>query len=96
MVWRAGDQDAGDAWGIAVALELSTPKAGRLSLQYGTEGSDSTDNVESIVRKVRPALCRALDRLRDEGGRAREDTLEREAPSPRESRKEFDSGEARS
>jgi UDP-GlcNAc:undecaprenyl-phosphate GlcNAc-1-phosphate transferase len=96
MVWRAGDQDAGDAWGIAVALELATPKAGRLSLQYGTEGSDSTDNVESIVRKVRPALCRALDRLMDQGRRAHDDTPEREAPSPGESRKELDSGEARS
>ena len=64
MVWRAGDQEAGDAWEISVALELATPRAGRLSLRYGTGGSDSTDNVESIVRKVRPSLCRALDRLR--------------------------------
>lgn len=71
MVWRAGDHDAGDAWEIAVTLELSTPRAGRLSLRYGTEGSDSTDNVESIVRKVRPALCRALDRLLDPGGEDR-------------------------
>jgi UDP-GlcNAc:undecaprenyl-phosphate GlcNAc-1-phosphate transferase len=68
MVWRAGDQEAGDAWEISVALELSTPRAGRLSLRYGTGGSDSTDNVESIVRKVRPSLCRTLDRLLESQG----------------------------
>jgi UDP-GlcNAc:undecaprenyl-phosphate GlcNAc-1-phosphate transferase len=92
MVWRAGDHDAGDAWEIVVALELSTPRAGRLSLRYGTEGSDSTDNVESIVRKVRPALCHTLDRLLARG----EDQTEKQPPAVERTKGGSDSRRGRS
>ncbi|HSM05262.1 MAG TPA: MraY family glycosyltransferase [Longimicrobiales bacterium] len=64
MAWRAGDQASRDFWEISVTLELDNPRAGRLSLRYGSEGGDSTDHVESIVGRLRPSLCGALDRLR--------------------------------
>jgi UDP-GlcNAc:undecaprenyl-phosphate GlcNAc-1-phosphate transferase len=82
MAWRAGDQASRDFWEISVTLELDNPRAGRLSLRYGSEGGDSTDHVESIVGRLRPALCEALDRLRRVGVQ--------EAPSVEDTQKDED------
>lgn len=61
--WKAGEEDASELWEISVTLELSTPKVGRLSLRYVNPGTDALAHVDSIVRKLRPALCAALDRV---------------------------------
>jgi UDP-GlcNAc:undecaprenyl-phosphate GlcNAc-1-phosphate transferase len=61
--WMAGREDASELWEISVKLELSTPQVGRLSLRYVDPGADALAHVDSIVRKLRPALCLALDRI---------------------------------
>lgn len=63
VAWRAGLEEAQELWEISVVLELATPRAGRLSLRYVRPGADALAHVDSIVRKLRPALCEALDRL---------------------------------
>ncbi|HSG49521.1 MAG TPA: MraY family glycosyltransferase, partial [Longimicrobiales bacterium] len=61
--WSAGRADIPELWEISVKLELSTARVGRLSLRYARPGSEALAHVDSIVRKLRPALCDALDRL---------------------------------
>lgn len=63
VAWRAGAEDAEEVWEIAVALQLSTPKVGRLTVRYDDPSPAALAHVDSIVRKLRPALCRTLDRL---------------------------------
>lgn len=73
VVWRTGRENSGEVWEIAVALQLSTPKVGRMSLRFEDPGSDALAHVDSIVRKLRPAMCTTLDRLLENAGGAASD-----------------------
>jgi UDP-GlcNAc:undecaprenyl-phosphate GlcNAc-1-phosphate transferase len=76
--WKQGVEDPAEIWEISVALELASPKVGRLSLRFVDPSPDSLAHVDSVVRKLRPALCETLDRLLPPGGAAgREDERDR-------------------
>lgn len=63
IAWTEGDGDVSGLWEVSVRLDLSTPEVGRLSLRYARPGPEALAHVDSVVRKLRPALCAALDRL---------------------------------
>lgn len=86
--WKLGEEDPAEIWEISVALELSSPKVGRLSLRFVDPSPDSLAHVDSVVRKLRPALCATLDRLlppddRDGRERSEEDASRDEEGSGR-------------
>lgn len=68
--WEAGEAGTPAAWEVRLRLELATPDDGLMILRHGDRRSDSLAYVDSIVRKVAPELCRALDRMLPGEGQA--------------------------
>ncbi|MDT8341827.1 MAG: MraY family glycosyltransferase [Longimicrobiales bacterium] len=62
--WRDGGDLAEDSWEITLRLALAGSRVGRLSLRYHAGGQDALAHLDPILRKLRPTLCTALDRLR--------------------------------